>query len=57
MRFPSDTLYDGRLAAAESVKDRLLTDIASVESSTDDLVVEPIVFYDSKGLSAKERHS
>ncbi|CAK7267181.1 hypothetical protein SEPCBS57363_002468 [Sporothrix epigloea] len=59
MRFPSDTLYKGKLIAADSVAARLLRDIkygANPDSGTSASVVanidetrEPLVFIDTQG--------
>ncbi|ERS95582.1 hypothetical protein HMPREF1624_08098 [Sporothrix schenckii ATCC 58251] len=59
MRFPSDTLYEGKLVAAESVAGRLLRDIqysADAESGAAASTVadvdetrEPLVFIDTQG--------
>lgn len=48
MRFPSDTLYDGKLDAAEAVKQRLLADLPYEVEKTED-TNEPLVFYDTQG--------
>ncbi|KAF2725842.1 P-loop containing nucleoside triphosphate hydrolase protein [Polychaeton citri CBS 116435] len=52
MAFPSHTLYEDKLIAAESVKSRLLSglrynDTGSVEATED--TDEPVVFYDTQG--------
>ncbi|CAK7264499.1 hypothetical protein SEPCBS119000_001018 [Sporothrix epigloea] len=59
MRFPSDTLYEGKLVAADSVAARLLRDIkygADIESGAPAAAVadidetrEPLVFIDTQG--------
>ncbi|CAK7197496.1 hypothetical protein SEUCBS139899_000143 [Sporothrix eucalyptigena] len=59
MRFPSDTLYEGKLVAADSVAARLLRDIkygADAETGTAastvadiDETSEPLVFIDTQG--------
>lgn len=44
MRFASDELYEGKLTAAEGVKERTLQDLTEKE---DEILLEPLVFYDS----------
>lgn len=46
MRFPSGALYDDKLTAADSVKDRLLTDLPVVNQD-EDVCKEPVIFIDS----------
>ncbi|KAF4842628.1 DNA polymerase alpha-associated DNA helicase A [Colletotrichum siamense] len=48
MRFPSDELYDGRLIAAEAVKERLLKDLPYEVQDTED-TNEPLIFIDTQG--------
>lgn len=48
MRFPSDELYDSKLVAAESVKNRLLKDLPYPVEANDD-TTEPLVFIDTQG--------
>ena len=54
MRFPSDELYEGRLTAAEAVKERLLTDLEYEVTSTEDTSV-PVVFWDTQGGDFPEK--
>lgn len=54
MRFPSDTLYDGELVAAEAVKSRLLKDLEYEVQDTED-TREPLVFYDTQGGDFPEK--
>ncbi len=54
MRFPSDEMYESRLIAADSVKDRLLTDLPYPVTETDDTRV-PLVFWDTQGGDFPER--
>lgn len=54
MRFPSDELYDGELVAAESVGDRLLTDLP-YEVAEDENTTEPVVFIDTQGGDFPEK--
>lgn len=54
MRFPSDTLYDGKLAAAEAVKARLLKDLEYGVEDTED-TREPLVYYDTQGGDFPEK--
>ncbi|KAJ5493360.1 DNA polymerase alpha-associated DNA helicase A [Penicillium diatomitis] len=54
MRFPSDELYDSRLIAADSVKNRLLADLPYEVHGTDD-TQEPLVFWDTQGGDFPER--
>ncbi|KAL2758783.1 hypothetical protein ACRALDRAFT_1080466 [Sodiomyces alcalophilus JCM 7366] len=55
MRFPSDELYEGRLVAAEAVKERLLRDLPySVEDDED--TSEPLVFIDTQGGDFPEKN-
>lgn len=55
MRFPSDELYDGKLVAADSVKDRLLKDLEYDVEDTED-TNEPLVFIDTQGGDFPERN-
>ncbi|GAM87804.1 hypothetical protein ANO11243_058320 [Dothideomycetidae sp. 11243] len=48
MQFPSDSLYEGKLAAAEAVKHRLLEGLPYEVQKTED-TSEPLVFYDTQG--------
>ncbi|KAF7545733.1 hypothetical protein G7046_g9492 [Stylonectria norvegica] len=55
MRFPSDELYESKLIAAESVKDRLLRDLEyEVEDNED--TTEPLIFIDTQGGDFPERN-
>ncbi|KAJ5683509.1 hypothetical protein N7462_006674 [Penicillium macrosclerotiorum] len=54
MRFPSDELYEAKLIAADSVKDRLLADLPYEVSGTDD-TQEPLVFWDTQGGDFPEK--
>ncbi|KAH8675736.1 P-loop containing nucleoside triphosphate hydrolase protein [Xylariales sp. PMI_506] len=54
MAFPSAELYEGKLIAAESVKDRLLRDLPyEVEDSED--TNEPVIFIDTQGGDYPEK--
>jgi len=46
MRFPSFALYDDKLVAAESVKNRLLTGLPGINQD-EDACKEPVIFIDS----------
>lgn len=48
MAFPSQTLYEGKLVAADPVKGRLLRDLPYTVDDTDD-TREPLVFFDTQG--------
>ncbi|KAK1711140.1 P-loop containing nucleoside triphosphate hydrolase protein [Colletotrichum lupini] len=54
MRFPSDELYEGKLIAAEAVKERLLRDLPYEVEDTED-TNEPVVFIDTQGGDYPER--
>ncbi|GLA02226.1 DNA-binding protein SMUBP-2 [Aspergillus niger] len=54
MQFPSDELYDSKLMAADSVKDRLLKDLPYEVEETDD-TKEPLVFWDTQGGDFPEK--
>jgi DNA polymerase alpha-associated DNA helicase A len=54
MRFPSDALYDSQLIAADTVKDRLLTDLPYEVHETED-TKEPLVFWDTQGGDFPEK--
>lgn len=54
MRFPSDTLYEGKLIAAENVKKRLLMDLPYSIEDTEDTRV-PLIFYDTQGGNFPEQ--
>lgn len=55
MRFPSDELYESRLVAAESVKDRLLKDLPYEVQDTED-TNEPVIFIDTQGGDFPEKN-
>ncbi|KAK3116266.1 hypothetical protein LTR53_003570 [Teratosphaeriaceae sp. CCFEE 6253] len=48
MAFPSLTLYENKLTAADAVRSRLLTDLPYPVKDTDD-TREPLVFWDTQG--------
>lgn len=54
MRFPSDELYGGELAAAEGVEGRLLMGLEYEVEETED-TQEPLVFYDTQGGDFPEK--
>jgi DNA polymerase alpha-associated DNA helicase A len=54
MQFPSDELYEGKLIAADFVKDRLLKDLPYDVEETDD-TKEPVVFIDTQGGDFSEK--
>ncbi|KAF4825508.1 DNA polymerase alpha-associated DNA helicase A [Colletotrichum siamense] len=54
MRFPSDELYDGKLIAAEAVKERLLKDLPYEVQDTED-TNEPLIFIDTQGGDYPEK--
>ncbi|KAG9248829.1 DNA helicase-like protein [Calycina marina] len=54
MRFPSDELYEAKLVAADSVKNRLLKDLPYGVQETDD-TIEPVIFYDTQGGDFPEK--
>ncbi|RMY82436.1 hypothetical protein D0861_07880 [Hortaea werneckii] len=54
MAFPSASLYDSRLQAAESVRARLLKDLPYPVQDTDD-TREPLVFWDTQGGDFPEK--
>ncbi|KAK6227040.1 dna-binding protein smubp-2 [Colletotrichum tabaci] len=54
MRFPSDELYEGKLIAAEAVKERLLRDLPYEVEDTED-TNEPLVFIDTQGGDYPEK--
>ena len=56
MRFPSTSMYDSRLIAADSVKTRLLKDLPYSVKDTDD-TREPLIFYDTQGGNFPDRLS
>ncbi|GAA5969525.1 hypothetical protein JCM8115_000418 [Rhodotorula mucilaginosa] len=51
--FPSKTLYNGELVAADGVRDRKLSDLDGVEPDED--LDEPVVFLDTAGQAMYER--
>ncbi|KAL2154386.1 hypothetical protein VTH82DRAFT_3062 [Thermothelomyces myriococcoides] len=55
MRFPSDTLYEGKLVAADAVKARLLKDLPYEVRDTDD-TREPLIFIDTQGGDFPEKN-
>jgi DNA polymerase alpha-associated DNA helicase A len=48
MRFPSDELYESKLIAADSVKDRLLKELPYEVKETEN-TIEPLIFFDTQG--------
>jgi DNA polymerase alpha-associated DNA helicase A len=54
MRFPSDELYESKLVAADSVKDRLLVDLPYKVEETED-TRESLVFFDTQGGDFPEK--
>lgn len=54
MRFPSDELYESKLLAADSVKDRLLKDLPYDVEGNDE-TTEPLVFIDTQGGDFPEK--
>lgn len=54
MQFPSNELYEAKLVAADSVKERLLKDLPYEVQDTED-TREPLVFYDTQGGDFPER--
>jgi len=54
MRFPSAELYESKLVAAESVRERLLKDLPYGVQATDD-TREPLVFIDTQGGDFPEK--
>ncbi|EED19166.1 DNA helicase, putative [Talaromyces stipitatus ATCC 10500] len=54
MQFPSNEMYEGKLIAADSVKDRLLKDLPYGVEDTDD-TKEPLVFIDTQGGDFPEK--
>ncbi|KAJ5724497.1 hypothetical protein N7493_006225 [Penicillium malachiteum] len=54
MRFPSVELYESKLIAADSVKERLLADLPYELEGTDD-TQEPLVFWDTQGGDFPEK--
>ena len=54
MKFPSDEMYDSKLIAADTVKDRLLKDLPYEVQDTDD-TREALVFYDTQGGDFPEK--
>ncbi|KAG4414151.1 hypothetical protein IFR04_012717 [Cadophora malorum] len=57
MRFPSDQMYESKLVAADSVKDRILKDLPYDESvsETED-TIEPLIFFDTQGGDFPEKN-
>lgn len=55
MRFPSDELYESKLIAAESVKDRLLKQLEYEVADNED-TTEPLIFIDTQGGDFPERN-
>ncbi|KAI0135949.1 DNA helicase [Hypoxylon sp. NC0597] len=55
MRFPSDELYEGRLVAADAVKERLLRDLEYEVKDTED-TSEPVIFIDTQGGDYPEKN-
>lgn len=54
MTYPSTSLYDSKLIAAESAKTRLLKDLPYAVEDTDD-TREPLVFWDTQGGEFPEK--
>lgn len=55
MRFPSDELYEGKLIAADLVKDHLLKDLPYEVEDTED-TNEPVIFIDTQGGDYPEKN-
>ncbi|KAI0890553.1 DNA helicase [Annulohypoxylon maeteangense] len=55
MRFPSDELYEGKLVAADAVKERLLKDLEYEVQDTED-TSEPVIFIDTQGGDFPEKN-
>ncbi|KAI0383676.1 DNA helicase [Hypomontagnella monticulosa] len=55
MRFPSDELYEGRLVAADAVKERLLRGLPYGVRDTED-TSEPVIFIDTQGGDFPEKN-
>ncbi|OTA94411.1 hypothetical protein M434DRAFT_394677 [Hypoxylon sp. CO27-5] len=55
MRFPSDELYEGRLVAADAVRERLLRDLEYEVKDTED-TSEPVIFIDTQGGDYPEKN-
>lgn len=55
MRFPSDELYEGKLVAADAVKERLLKDLEYEVQDTED-TNEPVIFIDTQGGDYPEKN-
>ncbi|KAI2466627.1 DNA helicase [Annulohypoxylon bovei var. microspora] len=55
MRFPSDELYEGKLVAADAVKERLLRDLEYEVKDTED-TNEPVIFIDTQGGDYPEKN-
>ncbi|KAI1213944.1 DNA helicase [Annulohypoxylon truncatum] len=55
MRFPSDELYEGKLVAADAVKERLLKDLEYGVEDTED-TSEPVIFIDTQGGDYPEKN-
>ncbi|OLL23201.1 DNA polymerase alpha-associated DNA helicase A [Neolecta irregularis DAH-3] len=53
MRFPSDSLYHGKLKADEKVKGHLLSDLPDVQETED--TTQPLIFYDTIGGNFPEQ--
>lgn len=62
MVFPSKELYHAKLVAAENVAARTLIDLPELNATAsddsaedDDLLTEPVIFYDTAGSAMYER--
>ncbi|SZF03089.1 unnamed protein product [Blumeria hordei] len=55
MRFPSDTLYESKLIAAEAVKGILLRDLPYAVQENED-TIEPLIFFDTQGDDFPEKN-
>ena len=54
MQYPSKALYEGKLIAADAVKERLLKDLPYAVQDTDD-TREPVIFWDTQGGDFSEK--
>jgi DNA polymerase alpha-associated DNA helicase A len=55
MRFPSDELYEGKLIAADAVKERVLKDLPYEVEETED-TTESLIFWDTQGGDFPEKN-
>jgi len=53
--FPSEEMYEGKLTSDPSVAEHLLKDLPNAAEDEDDILISPVVFFDTAGMEYFER--